>query len=81
MNTRRTLTRRVEENDVNEELRFRGGHVPQVEHVPQGVQYDQVPNVEGGNEVPEVYPELTNREVTVALVSLVEVVTTKKICV
>ena len=70
MNTRRNLTRRVEENDVNEELRFRGGHVPQVEHVPQGVQYDQVPNVEGGNEVPVVPPKMANAEIREALLIL-----------
>ena len=75
---RRTPPRRVEDNQMQQETSLQ---VEKVDEVPQGFQGDQVPNVEGGNEVPEVYPELTNREVTVALVSLVEVVTTKKICV
>ena len=62
MNTRRTLARRVKENDVEEEI------PPQVEQVPQdgqGVQGaqvppqgDDIPNVEGGNEVPVVHSDL-----------------------
>ena len=43
--------RRIKQNDVNEEIYPRGGHVPQAEQVPQGVQDDQVPIMEGGNEV------------------------------
>ena len=38
---------------------------------------DHVPNVEGGNEVPEVHPELTNREIREDLVTLDQAVTTQ----
>ena len=60
MNTKRTPSRRVEENDVNEEI------PPQVEKVSQG---DQVPNVGGGNEVPMVPPEINNGEIREALLT------------
>ena len=64
---RKTSSRRVEENDVNEEI------PPQVEQVlqyGQGVQGaqvppqgDDIPNVEGGNEVPVVHSDLTNQDI------------------
>ena len=56
MNTRSTPTRRVEENDVHEDI------PPQVDQVPQdgkGAQGDHIPNVEGGIEV----SEMSNREI------------------
>ena len=70
MNTRRTLPRIVEDNDVNEEI------PPQVEQVLQGAQGDQVPVVGGGNGVPVVPPDMTNGEVTEALFLLAQVITT-----
>ena len=54
MNTR-TLTRRVEENDVNEEI---PPHVEQVEQVSHG---DQVPNVGRGQDFSVVPSEILVR--------------------
>ncbi|XP_015087016.1 uncharacterized protein LOC107030146 [Solanum pennellii] len=75
MNTRRTPDRRVEKNDVHEEI------PPQVEQVPQGDQVppqgDQVPIVEGGNDVPIVPPELSIRDIREALFSVAQAVTTQ----
>ncbi|TMX02342.1 hypothetical protein EJD97_021900 [Solanum chilense] len=68
MNTRRTVARRVEEKDVNDEK------PPQVEQVPQG---DKVLIVEGGNNIPMVPPELTNRDIREVLLSFARSVTTK----
>ena len=60
-------SRRLEEERMNEEI------PPQVEQVPQdgqGVQGaqvppqgDDIPNVEGGNEVPVVHSDLTNQDI------------------
>ena len=74
MNMRRTPTKRVEENDVHEEIPSK---VEEVEKFPQGSQGDQVPNVKGGNKVLEVHPELSNREIREALVALAQAVTTQ----
>ena len=57
MNTRRTPTRRVEVNDVNEEIHL------QVEQVPQGAQGDQVPIVGGCNDIAVIPPEMTNGKI------------------
>ena len=51
MYTRRTLTRRVEENNVHEEI---PPQVEEVEEVPEGAQGNQVPDVS------VVPPELNN---------------------
>ena len=48
INTRRTSARRVEENDLHEEILLQAEEVEKVKG-------DQVPSVEGGNEVPEVH--------------------------
>ena len=48
MNTISTLARRVEENDVQEEI---PPQVEEVEKVPQGTQGDKVPIVGGRNDV------------------------------
>ncbi|TMX02267.1 hypothetical protein EJD97_022190 [Solanum chilense] len=80
MNMRRTPARRVEENDVNEGLPPRGGHVPQVDKVPQGSKgalNDQVPIVEGLNEVLIVPQEIANREIREALLTIARAVTTQ----
>ena len=69
MNTRRTLSRRVDENDVHEEV------PPQVEQVPQG---DQVPIVGGGNDVSVVPPEFCNSNIREALLGLDRAVTTQE---
>ena len=67
MNTIRMVARRLEEERMNEDI---PPQVKQVEQVPpdgQGVQGaqvppqgDHIPNVEGVNEVPMIYPNLTN---------------------
>ena len=64
MNTRRIPTRRVEENDVHEESS------PQVEQAPQGAQDDQVPIVEGSNDVPVVPPQLSSNDIRESLPDL-----------
>ncbi|TMW97737.1 hypothetical protein EJD97_005056 [Solanum chilense] len=74
MNTRRTSARRYKNHKVQEEI---STQVEEVEKVPQGSQGDQVPNIEGDNEVPEVHLELTNREIREALVSLAQALTTQ----
>ncbi|TMW93482.1 hypothetical protein EJD97_011599 [Solanum chilense] len=72
MNTRRTLSRRVDENDVHEEV------PPQVEQVPQGAQGDQVPIVGGGDDVSVVPPELSNSNIRETLLALARAVTTQE---
>ncbi|TMX05787.1 hypothetical protein EJD97_024853 [Solanum chilense] len=74
MNTRRSPARRVEENEVQEEI---PPQVEEVEIIPQSAQSDQVPIVEGGNDVPVVPLELTNREIREALLALARAVTTQ----
>ena len=64
MNTRKTPTRRVEENDVQEDIPLQ---VEEVEQVPQG---DQVP-MSGGDDV----PELSNRDIREASLTLARSVT------
>ena len=49
--------RRVEENEVQEEIR------PRVEEVEQVPQDNQVPIVGGGNDVLVVPPKMTNSEI------------------
>ena len=67
INTTRTPSRRVEENDVNEEI------PPQVEHVAQG---DEVPIGGQGNDVLVVPPKMTNGEIREALLTLARDLTT-----
>ena len=78
MNTSRTPARRVEENDVTEEI---PPQVEQVEKIPQGAQVppqgDQVLIVEGGNDILVVPPELSNRDIREALLDLAQVVTSQ----
>ena len=84
MNTRRRPARRVEDNDVHEEIH------PQVEQVAQdgqglksslGAQVPpqggHVPNGEGGNEVLLVHPDLTNQEIREAWIALARAMTTQ----
>ena len=79
MNTRRTLSRIVQENDANEDL------PPQLEQVlqsdqgdqgAQGSQGDQVPIVGGVNDVLVVPSETTNGEIGEALLILARALTT-----
>ena len=67
MNTRRTPDRRVEENEIQEEI------PPQVEEVEQGAQGDQVPIVGGSYDL----PELCNRDIREALLALARAMTTQ----
>ena len=60
MNTRRTLARRVKENDVEEEI---PPQVDVVENVSQGSQGNQLPIVGLGNDVPVIPPELSNSDI------------------
>ncbi|TMX02766.1 hypothetical protein EJD97_019966 [Solanum chilense] len=76
MNTRRTPARRLEENEVQEEI---PPQVEKVEKVPQGAKGDQVPIVERGNEVPEVHLELSNSEIREALVNIVDSTMTSRL--
>ena len=76
INTRRTPIRRVEDNNVNEEI------PPQVEQVEQflqgaqgGTKY-QVPIVEEGNDVPVNPPEMTSGEIKEAFLILARDLTT-----
>ena len=78
MNTRRTPARRVEENDVQEEIPLQVEEVEQVPQGAQGAKGDQVPNVEGGNESLVVPPELTNQEISETLIALARAVTTQE---
>ena len=55
---------------MNEEI---ASQVEKVEQVPQG---DKVPTVKGGNDVPVVPLELTNREIREAMLALARAVTT-----
>ena len=48
MNTRRTLDRRVEENNMNDEIPPKVEQVHKIFQGDQGVIDDQVPIVEGG---------------------------------
>ena len=70
MYTRRTPARRVEDNDVNEEI------PSQVEQVLQCAQGDQVPIVGEGNEVSVVPPYMTNGETREDLITLAQALTT-----
>ena len=77
MNTRKTPPRRVEENEVQEEIPPKVEEVEQVPQNGEGVedshvptQCDHIPNVEGGNEVSLVHLDLTNQVIREALPSL-----------
>ena len=61
---RNTPARRVEENDVHEEI------PPKVEKVPQGAQGDQFPIGGQGNDDLVVSVELSNRDIREALLAL-----------
>ena len=73
MNTRRMAARRLEEERVNQDV------PPKVEQVPQGgqgvqgskvpPQGDNIPNVEGVNEVPVVHLKFTSQEIREALMA------------
>ena len=75
--------RRLEEERMNKEI---PPQVEQVDKVPphvQGVKGSQVPpqgnhipNVEGGNEVSVVHPDLTNKEIREAFLALDRAITT-----
>ena len=65
---RRTPSRRLEENKVQEEI---PPHVENFEQVPKG---DQLPIVGEGNEDP---PKLTNRDIREAFIFIARVVTTQ----
>ena len=67
MNTRRTPARRVMENYMHEEI---PPQVEQVSQCSQGVQGDQVPIVEGGNDATVVPPELSNSDIREASLAL-----------
>ncbi|XP_015084123.1 uncharacterized protein LOC107027476 [Solanum pennellii] len=54
-----------------------GGNVPQVNQVPQGVQDDQVPIVDGNNKVSIIPPEMDNGEIREALLTLARAMTTQ----
>ncbi|XP_069150274.1 uncharacterized protein [Solanum lycopersicum] len=71
MNIWRTPNRRVEENDVQEDI---PSQVEEIEPVPKDAQGDQVPNVEGGNDDPL---ELSNRDIREALIALARAMTTQ----
>ena len=73
MNSRRTPTRRVKGNDVNEEIR---PQIEQVEQVPQDSQGYQVPIVGGRNDVSVVPAEMTNWEIRESLLTLAQALTT-----
>ena len=60
MNTRKKPARRVEDNEVQEEI---PPQVEDVKQVPQGAQGDQVPIVGEVNDP----PELSNRDIREAL--------------
>ena len=60
MNTTRTPTRRVEDNEVQEEI------PPQVKEVEQVLQGAQVTNVGGGDDS----PKLSNRDIEEAFLDL-----------
>ena len=74
MNTRKMTARRVKEEGVNEEVPPQGGQVPQGVQVPSRV--DKVTIVDEGNEVSVVYPNMNNREIREALLSLARDMTT-----
>ena len=71
MNTRRPPTRRVDENDVHEEI------PTQVEEVEQVPQDNQVPIVGGGNDVPVGPSEFTNSYIREVLLALARPLTTQ----
>ena len=73
MNTRRKPTRIVEENDVHGEIPPK---VEQVSQCSQGVQGDQVPIVEGGNDATVVPPEFSNSDIREAMLVLARGMTT-----
>ena len=75
---RKTLDRKVEENDVHEEIS------PKVQQVSQGSlgfqsppKSEQVPIAEGGNDVPVKPSELSNSDIREALLALSRIVTTQ----
>ena len=70
---RRTTARRVEKNDVNEDI---PPQVKKIEQVAQGGQEDQVPIEGQGNEVLVVLLEMTNGEIREALLTLAQALTT-----
>ena len=74
MNSRRTPTRRIEENDVHEEI---PPQVDEIEKVPQGFEGDQVPIIGGGNDVLVVPAELSNSDIRKSLLDLYRAVTTQ----
>ena len=65
------MTRRVEENEVIEEI------PPQVDEVYQVTQGDHVPIVEGSNDIPVVPLELSDGDVREALLALAQAVITQ----
>ena len=67
MNRRKTQSRRVEENNVNDK---------RVDQVLQGTHGNQVPIVGGGNDVAVVPLEMTNGEIREALITLARALTT-----
>ena len=67
MNRRKTPSRRVEENNVNDK---------RVDQVLQGTHGNQIPIVGGGNDVAVVPLEMTNGEIREALLILTRVFTT-----
>ncbi|TMX04592.1 hypothetical protein EJD97_007021 [Solanum chilense] len=70
MNTRRTPAKRVEENEVQEEI---PPQVQKVEQVLQGDQDDQVPIVGGGDDVPKLH----NTDIREAFLALTRAITTQ----
>ena len=76
MNTRRTPDRRVEENDMNEEIPPPVEQVPQGDKGAQGSRDAEVPIVGDGNDVPVVPPEMTSGEIREAFLILDRALTT-----
>ncbi|TMX04002.1 hypothetical protein EJD97_012228 [Solanum chilense] len=77
MNTRKTPARRVEENDVQEEIPLQVEEIEKVVQVPQGTQGDKVPIVGGGNDVLVVTLELSNSDTREGLLALAQAMTTQ----
>ena len=69
---RRTLARRVEENDLNEEIPTQ---VKQIFKIPLYAQNDKVLIVERGNEVPVVPQKMANGEIREPLLTLARAMT------
>ncbi len=76
MNTRRTLTRRVDENDVNEDIPRQVEQVPRVALGDQGAQGYQSLFGGQGNEVSVVPLEMTNGDIREALLFIAQALTT-----